>query len=332
MPKVSIIIPIFNAELYLRRCLDSLCNQTLRDIEIICINDCSNDDSGQILQEYSKYHKNIIIKNLQSNQGESAARNAGLALAQGEYLAFVDNDDEVDLDFYEKLYEQAIQQNADIAKGQVIEIAYNGGRHVVKQLRKNSDKFLFISYWWTAIYKRSVIVENNISFSVVHPLGGDLLFLNKAVIATKNFCLVEGVYYHYHRREDSGDGKILSEKKIKSALDIFEMIINNTNASAVISRASSNFIFHHFIIGCIHLSLKTQEKHLKQLCATIAVKIFNKCRNRDFLRINFATTAPNLFAALRSNDNKAIEEIFVGCKSRMEIIASGLRARIKNHQ
>lgn len=328
-PKISVIIPVYNAAEYLKRCLDSVCNQTLKDIEIICINDFSKDDSAKILSKYSKNYKNLTVLSLEKNQGESAARNAGLALAKGEYLAFVDNDDEVDLNFYEKLYDKAKEKDSDLVKGQAIEVAYDGKKNIVKQIQGNGNKLFFVTYWWTAIYKRSLIVENNISFSTRHSLGGDLLFLNKAVIASKDLQLVNDVYYHYHRREDSGDSKILPEEKIKSALSIFEEITDNINSNILASSPVYNFIFHHFILGCFYLSLKSDEIKAKKLCAKATANIFEKCQDKDGLQIFFAKTAPHLFALLKNKDVDAVEDILIKCKSRMEIIASGLRARIK---
>ena len=102
--KVSVIVPVYNCEKYLKKCLDSLVNQTLKDIEIICVNDGSTDNSGRILEEYTDSRIKIITK---ENGGLSSARNAGIAVAKGEYLGFVDSDDWVDLDFYEKLYNTA---------------------------------------------------------------------------------------------------------------------------------------------------------------------------------------------------------------------------------
>lgn len=329
MVKVSVIIPVFNAENYLRRCLDSVCNQTLPDIEIICINDASTDKSYEILQEYAQNFSNLIVHNLVQNQGESAARNAGLALAQGEYLAFVDNDDAIDLNFYEKLYDKARQNNADICKGQAIEISYSGQAQEVKQLSEGANKVAFIAYWWTALYKRSLIVENKISFSCDHPLGGDLLFMNQAVIAAKDLQLVDGVYYHYYRREDSGDGKVLSTAKVKSALSIFEKIIDNVNENIDPSDSSYGFVFHHFLMGCFYISLKAEDRSTKELCVYMAMNIFQKSNDKDALQKFFAKTTPYLFDLLCKNDEELLVDTLVKCKSRMELIASGLRARIK---
>ena len=118
MPKVSVIIPVYNTERYLRRCLDSVCNQTLSDIEIICINDCSTDNSLDILKEYADKDKRIKIINFKENKGAAVARNTGIDIVNGEYIGFIDSDDFVDSDFYEKLYNTASENNSDIAKGE----------------------------------------------------------------------------------------------------------------------------------------------------------------------------------------------------------------------
>ena len=102
MPKISVIVPVYKVEKFLPKCLESLINQTLKDIEIICINDGSPDNSLKILEEYAKKDSRIKIIN-QKNAGPSVARNNGMSAASGEYIGFVDSDDWIDLDFYEKL-------------------------------------------------------------------------------------------------------------------------------------------------------------------------------------------------------------------------------------
>ena len=105
-PKVSVIIPVYNVEPYLRECLDSVVNQTLRDIEIICVNDGSTDNSGAILAEYAARDERIIVIT-QENRGLSAARNVGIDAAKGKYIYFIDSDDYIDLDALEVLYNRA---------------------------------------------------------------------------------------------------------------------------------------------------------------------------------------------------------------------------------
>ena len=106
MVKVSVIVPVYNVEKYLSNCLDTLVNQTLKDIEIIVVNDGATDSSPEIIEEYAAKYTNIIALN-KPNGGLSDARNYGLPYAKGEYIGYVDSDDYVDYDMYERLYNKA---------------------------------------------------------------------------------------------------------------------------------------------------------------------------------------------------------------------------------
>src|SRR5574344_2014986 len=115
--KISVIIPVYNAENFLRRCLDSVVKQTLKDIEIICVDDCSTDTSYSILQEYADMDKRIkLYKTEENSGGPSVPKNIALEKASGDFIAFIDNDDYVDNNFYEVLYNLAIKEGADIAE------------------------------------------------------------------------------------------------------------------------------------------------------------------------------------------------------------------------
>ena len=111
--KVSVIIPVYNAEKHLKQCLDSIINQSLKEIEILCVNDGSTDNSQQILEKYAKKDDRIELIN-KKNTGSGAARKTGLHNAKGEFIAFVDSDDWVKLDTFEKLYKNAISNNSDV--------------------------------------------------------------------------------------------------------------------------------------------------------------------------------------------------------------------------
>ena len=104
--KISVLIPVYNTEKYLKSCLDSVIKQSLKDIEIICVDDKSTDDTLKILKQYAAQDSRIKLVEQQKNGGLSNARNAGLEVACGAYIGFVDSDDYVDLEFYEKLYEK----------------------------------------------------------------------------------------------------------------------------------------------------------------------------------------------------------------------------------
>jgi glycosyltransferase involved in cell wall biosynthesis len=113
-PEISIIVPVYNVELYINKCLDSILNQTLTNIEIIVVNDGSTDNSGSICNEYAEKDNRVRIIH-KTNGGLSSARNAGIKIARGEFLGFVDSDDYIDDNFYKRLYELCKETNSDIS-------------------------------------------------------------------------------------------------------------------------------------------------------------------------------------------------------------------------
>lgn len=164
MIKLSIIVPVYNVAEYLERCLNSLINQTLNEIEIICVNDGSTDNSLHILEKFAGLDKRIKIIN-QKNKGLSGARNTGIKLVQGEYFGFLDSDDWVDLDYFEKLYKRAKNCNADISLGDFIR--KGKFKHKIRlKLNKeeefvgDNEKFYGSQFYhfpcvWNKIYKTS---------------------------------------------------------------------------------------------------------------------------------------------------------------------------------
>ena len=174
--KISVIVPIYNVEKYLEKCLESLVNQTIiDDIEIICINDCSTDNCLKILNEYkAKYSNSIKIINHIKNCGVSTSRNDGLKIAKGEYVGFVDPDDWVDYNFFEKLYNTAIKEKADIVKGN-LKIIYNNKVNEIyfKKTFKNEN------YFFSAIYKNNFIKKYSLKFPENIKIGEDIVFLSK---------------------------------------------------------------------------------------------------------------------------------------------------------
>ena len=119
-PKISIIIPVYNTEEYLRECLDSVIEQTLKDIEIILVDDGSTDNSGKICDEYREKDTRITVIH-QENRGQGKARNEALKISNGEYIGFIDSDDWIDLDFYEKLYNAASEKESEVTVARIKE-------------------------------------------------------------------------------------------------------------------------------------------------------------------------------------------------------------------
>ena len=172
-PKVSVIIPVYNGENFLNKCLDCVCSQSLKDIEILCINDGSTDSSPKILQEYAKKDKRIKVIN-QKNQGLSASRNNAIKMAKGKYLAFVDADDYVNKIFLEELYKAILKEKADVAVGNIIRIDNKKEDKLLvlkkEQIATKTDDIFRLfnipktCYVWNKLYERKFIINNSLFF------------------------------------------------------------------------------------------------------------------------------------------------------------------------
>ena len=223
MVKVSVIIPVYNVENYLEKCLTSVINQTLKDIEIICINDGSTDNSFNILKRFEYIDKRIIIYN-QENCGVSRARNIGIENASGEYVAFLDSDDFVSYDFYEKLYNIAKKRNLDIVKGNVKLV------NAVGEEKEDSENYkislsgtppsieLFNSKWWSAIYNnKNIIKKYNIRFPETISYKEDTVFLFSCKVVSKGFDIVSDSFYYYNYQRINSLSNSVSYKSILDA-------------------------------------------------------------------------------------------------------------------
>ncbi|MDO4583386.1 MAG: glycosyltransferase [Planctomycetia bacterium] len=210
MPKVSIIIPVYNVEKYLRQCLDSARNQTLREIEIICINDGSTDSSGAILDEYATVDSRFVVIH-QENAGQSAARNRGLELAQGEYVAFLDSDDWYDLTLCEKVYARAKESQADMTLFFFHQIHFPEGYEPLfhkicrdcetgeyEKLRLISRTLTVI---WNILFRRSFLEEHSLRFLEKYIFEDTYFSLKAAILAKDITVLNERLYYYRYNPE-----------------------------------------------------------------------------------------------------------------------------------
>ena len=210
--KVSVIIPVYNSSKFLKRCLDSLMQQTLKDIEYIFINDASTDDSLAILRDYeSKYtNRAIIIIDLKKNEGIANARNIGITYANGEYVTHCDSDDWIETETYESLYNSAKSRNADIASCNFI-YEYPNYQHIVRQpyasekeecIKKLLNGAIFPSLW-ASIIKRELIVKYHLHFPKGLNMGEDLFFNIQAYYYSSTIISTDKAFYHYCHYQDS---------------------------------------------------------------------------------------------------------------------------------
>lgn len=234
VPKISIIIPIYKVEKYLRFCLDSLCVQTLKDIEIICVNDGSPDNCGEILNEYQKKDKRFYILN-QENLGSGPARNNGLDHAKGEFLGFVDPDDWVSPNYFEILYNRATICSADIsATANIIKVhKYQTKKSVGFQSEKiivSDQKRKNLIYRsgviWNKVFKKKLVDKYNIRFADTKSTGQDNPF-NIISLATANKIATTtmGTYFYRVRSESAINSRSLKDIGIVEIYnDIFSQI------------------------------------------------------------------------------------------------------------
>jgi Glycosyltransferases, probably involved in cell wall biogenesis len=317
-PIISVIIPVYNAGKYLVRCLDSVIFSSCKNIEIIVINDGSTDNSGEICNEYAIRDKRIQVIH-QKNSGAATARNAGLKIAAGKYIGFVDSDDYIDADFYEKLYLKAIETNSDIVKGQRYELK-NGKpslkwiKFSYKKVKKISrfssnikikkNRGYFYSNFWAAIYRHDFLKENGIDFPVEIVTGQDIVFLTKSVCLANKIEFVDGAYYNYFRRADSLDSPILDNTKIKSKISSVELIIDfinsinlDTDTYCIIFKRWLKYLLRKVFYRCsdvdTRLTIIEQAADLHKKC-----KYPEKCKNDKYLDFLSNNDAKGLFLYL----------------------------------
>ena len=204
MPKVSIIVPIYNVEKYLERCINSLIGQTLEDIQIILVNDGSTDKSGEIVKRYASKYKEKIMYLEKTNGGLSDARNYGLSYATGEYIAFLDSDDYIEREAYQEMYEKAKQENADFVE---CDFLWEYPDKIKKDKRyeyKNQKEMLaFVRVVaWNKLIKHEVIEKNKLEF----PKGlryEDIEFTYKMIPHLTKTAYVDKCFVHYVQRDNS---------------------------------------------------------------------------------------------------------------------------------
>lgn len=222
MPKVSIIVPFYNVESYIERCLETLVNQTLQEIEIILVNDGSKDRTINIVNKFKEKYPEKIVYLEKENGGLSDARNFGIPYAKGEYIAFLDSDDYIELNMYETMYEIAKKEKSDmvecdfyweypdkkrIDKG----IIYNGKNEMLEKVRVVA---------WNKLIKRDVIQRAQIEF----PKGlryEDVEFTYKLIPYLEKVSFCKEPMVHYIQREGS-----ISNSQNERTIEIFNVLDN----------------------------------------------------------------------------------------------------------
>ena len=223
MPKVSVIVPVYNSEKYIEECLNSIINQTLKDLEIIIVDDGSSDSSPQICDEYASKDSRIKVIH-KENAGLGVSYNTGINAATGEYIGFIESDDFAQENMYEDLYNLAEKYNPDIIKSAWF-MYYTANGNATKDFQMcdfNTWQVINITHYpwlltkqfsvWSAIYKTDFLKNKNISFLETPGASyQDVAFTYKAFCQSNSMVITPNAYIHY--RQDNENSSINSKEK-----------------------------------------------------------------------------------------------------------------------
>lgn len=259
---VSIVVPIYNVELYIDDCINTLINQTYKKIEIILVDDGSTDNSQKICEEYAKQDSRIKVLH-KENGGLSDARNKGLDVAQGKYIIFVDSDDFVNIYFVEKLYKSCVQNESDISVCKYQEIkskkeaawkkqinsnnrTMTGREYIIDMYNGESEKLGFVA--WNKIYKKDLFINNNIRY----PKGKyyeDTFTTFRLLYTTKKITVINDTLYYYRIREGSIMTSSIDLKKVYDGIeaDIYNAKFYDKENDDVLLALSLNYFYRETI-------------------------------------------------------------------------------------
>lgn len=268
--KISVIIPVFNAESYLKRCLDSVLNQTLQDIEVICIDDCSTDNSFEILQNFAKMDTRLTILRNVENIGQGLTRNKGIDLSRGEYIAFVDCDDWIETDMYQVLYEKSNYKKYDLICCNLVFDFPDGTKGIPKMPPSDviTQEFLInealnptIQFFspnspCDKIFKRDAIEKLKLRFESERVfLYEDKIFNLIFLASNPSFYFETKVFYHYMIRygstmtsykKDFAKKYFLMDEKVK------ELLTNQNLLNDEQSKRLSKSLFEITFVLCLN--------------------------------------------------------------------------------
>jgi len=277
MPKVSVIVPVYNVESYIEKCLKSLVKQTVEDIEIIIVNDGSTDSSVDIINNYrNKYPKKIIYLE-KENGGLSDARNYGIPYAKGEYISFLDADDYVEENMYQKMYELAKKEISDMVEcnfywqypnklKEDIGVRYNGKHEMLQNIRVVA---------WNKLIKREVIVNNNLQF----PKGyryEDVEFTYKLLPYINRVSFLKEPMVYYIQRDNSISNS--QNERTKEIFDVLQHVIDYYKEKNIYEKYKDEleYIYTRYLLCSSLLRMvKIKNKDIREECINKTWKNLN---------------------------------------------------------
>lgn len=259
MSKVSVIIPVYNSEKYIGKCLDSVLNQTYKDIEIIVINDGSKDSSQKVIDEYKNKYSNIVAIN-QENMGVSKTRNKGIMIAKSKYIMFIDNDDFIEKDYIQIHLNEAEKHNLDVVISGY-KRPNNKGKIVKTMKLKDTDwSKLMVLTPWAKLFRKDYLIENNIEY-LDNNIGEDIYFNLQALFLTDNIKILNYIGYNWFFNVESVSNT--SQKNFKN-IQVFKLLDECYNIVIQKKILEKNYElielhFYRYIIWFLSFSTKKQK-------------------------------------------------------------------------
>lgn len=315
-PKISIIVPVYNGEKYIERCFNSIKNQTFKELEIIFVNDGSDDNSKYILDKIKAVNSNVIVYH-QENNGPGAARNKGIELANGEFITFIDIDDCINAHMYMKMYRYIEDYNVDLVVcGQEVILA-NGEtkefiipqypkdvylikdeirQYIIKPILKDGPGLL--APQWNKLYRKSIINDNKIKVDEKRRFGEDWFFNQLFIGKVDRIAFVKEALYKYIRSNEES----LSSQYLKNSFELFKesrvfrkqrMIEWKLNSNEDILTYNTYFckdIYTRVILNEVNkenkIGIKLKYKNIKKYLNDVEVKeAFNNCYIDSYTKI-----------------------------------------------
>lgn len=252
LTKISILVPIYNSEKYLKKCLDSILNQTFVDFEVILVDDGSTDSSGDICDKYAKKDSRFKVFH-KKNEGISATREFAIQHAKGKYIQFVDSDDWIEQDMLEKMYKEARKENLDIVGCNFIEEYkdHQAGNRVYYTKKDDFIKDIISNKWgvlWKLLIKKSIIIDNKIHFPKDINGGEDYFFVTNVAIKSNKVGFLDSYFYHYYR---GNENSFITKDSLNKALyqvKATEMVNDLLKANSLERRYSKEILRRKAVI------------------------------------------------------------------------------------
>lgn len=299
VPKVSVIVPVFNSEKYLLRCLESIRKQTYSNIEIIIINDGSTDTTEKIVLNL-KDEENRIVYEYQENSGPSEARNKGISLSKGDYLIFIDSDDSIEPTYIELLLNEIINSNADLVCCGYKDISEYGEVDVIDFPASNNvsvHAFMEMAckgtggVLWSKIFKKEIISKHNLKMDKNIFMSEDLVFVLHYVSHCNSFRSIKKYLYHYNRLNQGSISSNISKDYLHNYINVClilekifkEVRFDHNKASEIISRK---------IQGIVISIIEQQSTHIKFIYNGATIKSVKQILSLNYIsnyKVSFYT-------------------------------------------